>query len=57
MLSPKIIFLFITFLSMQCGLPGDGRDWVNQRHHEAKEEGALPFHEFLLEINKKGDYR
>lgn len=29
--------------------PGDGGDWVDQRHHEAKEEGALPFHKFLLE--------
>lgn len=31
-----------------CDLPGDGRNWVDQRHHEAEEEGALPFHKFLL---------
>lgn len=31
-----------------CELPGDGRNWVDQRHHEAEEEGALPFHKFLL---------
>lgn len=29
-------------------LPGNGRNWVDQCYHEAKEEGALPFHEFLL---------
>lgn len=32
----------------QYELPDDGRDRVNESHHEVKEEGALPFHKFFL---------
>lgn len=41
-----IIHLLI--VSLTCDLPGDGRNRVHQRHHEAEEEGSLPFHKFLL---------
>lgn len=36
-----------------CDLPGNGRNRVDQRRHEAEEEGALPFHKFLLEIQQE----
>lgn len=42
------------YMSVLCDLPGDGRDRVDQRHHEAKEEGALPLDKFLLEDKNKG---
>lgn len=38
-------------------LPDNGRDRVNQRHHEVKEEGALPFHKFLLEKRNKWKFK
>lgn len=42
------IQLFVLHLSFFSRLPGNGGNWVNQRHHEAEEEGALPFHKLLL---------
>ena len=41
--------IHIIWYSVFSDLPGDGIDWVNQHHHKAKEEGALPFHKLLLE--------
>lgn len=52
----------VTRLHVQCDLPGNGRDRVNQCPHEAEEQGTLPFHKFLLEKRtlaikeKKGKY-